>query len=85
MTTWDAISILVPALVLAIVWYKIGRSTSRNYYRGYLRGYDLGYDEGVKDGFAEGRIAKDQIWWDDAEKGIERERQTLWRKSRVTE
>jgi hypothetical protein len=79
MTTYDAISVLVPALVLAIVWYKIGRSTSRNYYRGYLRGYDLGYDEGVKDG----KSSRDLLWWDDAEKEINQERQKLGRKHRA--
>jgi hypothetical protein len=77
MTPYDAISVLVPALVLAIVWYKIGRSTSRNYYRGYLRGYDLGYDEGVKDG----KSCRDLLWWDVVEKSVVQEKDRMSRES----
>jgi hypothetical protein len=64
MTLVDAILVLVPAVVLAIVWYLIGRSRSPGYWQGYNRGYDNGYGEGRKDGIEEGRMARDQAWWD---------------------
>jgi hypothetical protein len=80
MTLVDAILVLVPAVVLAIVWYLVGRSGGRGYWRGYNRGYDNGYSEGRKDGIEEGCMARDQAWWDDAEKEIDQERQKLLRK-----
>jgi hypothetical protein len=67
MTPLDAILTLVSAILLAFVWYMVGRSGSRSYWQGYLRGYDNGYDTGRKDGFEEGHTARDQAWWDQLE------------------
>jgi hypothetical protein len=67
MNPLDAILVCILAVLLAAVWYLIGRFSSPGYWQGYNRGYDNGYGEGAKDGVEEGRMAAEQAWWDQME------------------